>query len=124
MHLQNVLAGKSRGSVTAEFAVIMPVVVVIIGIILSVFAAVSTTIRCQNTANHIAQQLVAKKYDTGSTFGVDIASLVHSGVSNDAVWDVSEGSPYVKVRIRSNISIGPVQIIPISVSGEALGYIV
>ncbi|MDR2748460.1 MAG: pilus assembly protein [Bifidobacteriaceae bacterium] len=124
MQFNTILRKKSKGSVTAEFAVIMPVVVVIIGIILSVFAAVSTTIRCQNTANHIAQQLVAKKYATGATFGVDVASLVHSGVNSSAVWDVFEASPYVRVVIKSDISIGPVQIIPISVTGEAYGYIV
>jgi uncharacterized protein (UPF0333 family) len=115
---------KNKGSVTAEFAVIMPVVVIVIGIILSVFAAVTTTIRCQNTANKVVEQLVAAQYAYNNMSAVDVPGLVYNGVNNKARWEVVPASPYIKVRIFSNVSIGPVQIIPIEVQAEAFGYIV
>ncbi|MDR3128163.1 MAG: pilus assembly protein [Bifidobacteriaceae bacterium] len=124
MNILKINFKKSQGSVTAEFAILMPVVTLIIGIILSVFAAVSTNIRCQNTANHVAQQLVAEKYASGSTLAVDVAGLVYSGVNNKASWEVINQSPYIKIIIRSKVFIGPIQIIPIEVTGEAFGYIV
>jgi uncharacterized protein (UPF0333 family) len=123
-NFRKIFCTKSKGSVTAEFAVIMPVVVIVIGIILSVFAAVTTTIKCQNTASKVVEQLVAAQYAYNNMSTVDVSGLVYNGVNNKARWEVLQENPYVKVRIFSNVSIGPLQIIPIEVKAEAFGYIV
>lgn len=105
------------GSVTAEAAMVLPVLLVVLGMAVWVLAAVSTQLRCTDAAG-VAARAAAR--------GEQIATVQHlarATAPRDAEVEVRGGAETVEVRVRARVRPmgGALAALPaLEVSGRAV----
>ena len=103
-----------RGSVTAEFAIILPVVMVLALALLSLTRAVIVALDCQDAARAAAREIVV------AADAADPVAVARTVVGNVSV-ELSDREDRVEVRTRCPVAPGPLDLLPIAVNGYAVG---
>jgi Flp pilus assembly protein TadG len=129
---------SDRGSVTAEFAVVLPAVVVVALLAMSLGRAVVVNASCQEAARSVAQRLVTSSVQTVQTVQtmqpaqtVTRAEQAELEAVSDSVAgepttvrvttvDVVADSPGKEVSVTCPLLPGPLGVIPASVTGYAV----
>ncbi len=108
-------AEESRGAVTAEFAVALPAVVVLVVLCLSLTGVVVRSLGCQDAASAIARELAM----SGSSVDEDavVRRMAGEGAS---VLVTQEGSGFAVVTTCPSLP-GPLGVLPATVKGHAYG---
>lgn len=103
-----------EGAVTAEFAVVLPSVIALAGLLLALGRVVNVSMTCQNAAAEGAREYVV----TGDTASAQVAAINVAGGS--ATVEVSESDDAVRVAVTCSVLPGPMNITPIAVHGSAV----
>lgn len=103
------------GTVTAEFAIILPVIVVIIALLLYAARMSAVSIACQDAAATVARALVVGD-DT-----VDAAAMVRAAVGGHANVVVQESATAFTVTTSCPVLADPWHVLPAAVDGNATG---
>lgn len=103
-----------RGSVTAEFAVLLPAIAILIGLIIALGAASARRVTCQDAANKAAWVLTQD--DDSQAARQAITRSV--GTASTTFRELSDGS--ISISVICPIGQGPLQLLPFSVEGHAL----
>ncbi|KQR65566.1 pilus assembly protein TadE [Arthrobacter sp. Leaf337] len=107
-------SGKDRGAVTAEFAVALPAVLLLLALLLAGSAAGITQLRLEEAARAGARAL-ARGEDAGAVEGI-VRQLAGASASSSVVAD----GEWVSVTVSGRVS-GPVgSIVPWTLSARAL----
>jgi Flp pilus assembly protein TadG len=105
------------GSVTAEFAVVLPAVMVVALVLLSLGRAVLMRVECQEAARSAAQVVsTSQKYDAKTLSKATSAAHAVSPLGRVALSETAHG---VGVRVTCPILPGPLGIFPAQVEGHA-----
>lgn len=108
-----------RGAVTAEFAVVLPAVVLITAVLLSLGSAVMTRLSCQNAAG-VAARVISSGLQADFITRARAADAARTAASHADVVFAQRGEG-VAVTVSCPVFPGPLGIIPARVSGEAVG---
>lgn len=125
-----------RGAVTAEFAIILPAVVLLMGVLLSCGYFIMESVRCHNAA-HLGARVISASYSVGKKEESIIKDLIKS-VSAQAQVDIiplagtSENSAIdgndsinkdgaIKVKVTCPILPDSLKLFPSLIYGEAVG---
>ena len=106
------LRAHDEGAATAEFAVVLPAVVVMVALLLYTARACVVQLECQDAAAAVARQLVVLDGDAASA-RASAGAGVHVAVA-------SEANRYV-VTTTCRVVSDPLHVIPGSVHGKAVG---
>jgi Flp pilus assembly protein TadG len=106
------------GAVTAEFAVVLPAVIVVALVLLSLGRAVVARVECQDAARAGAKEIaVAEVVDAAATTRARAAAIA---VSSQGKVTFSQSSSSVKVSVECPLLPGPLGIFPAHVGGVAV----
>ncbi|WP_314685744.1 pilus assembly protein [uncultured Bifidobacterium sp.] len=106
---------RSRGAVTAEFAVALPAVVVLMLLALSLTGVVVRSLGCQDAASAVARELAI------SGLSVDADAMVSRMAGEGATVLVTrDGTGFVVVTTCPSLP-GPLGVLPATVKGHAYG---
>lgn len=105
------------GTATAEFAVVLPAVMVVALLLFSSAKAVLVSMNCQETANVAARELMVSGGDAS------IAPLVTRVAGGRATAATSKAGDEITVRVRCPVLPGPLGVLPASVEGYAVGVL-
>lgn len=104
-----------RGAVTAEFAVIMPAVIIVASLVLYMAHISNRTIVCQDAAANVACMLVV--HDAH----VDATGMVHATAGAGAGVTVHQSGRQFTVTTQCPVTCDPWSVLPSSVTGSATG---
>lgn len=104
----------SRGSVTAEFAVALPALVVILVAVLTLAASATAQMRCVDAARVAARAVALGDEHT------DIASAVRSTAGDRADLTVSTGTQWIEVEVSAPVVGGLLGGVSWRASGTAI----
>ncbi|TDE89289.1 pilus assembly protein TadE [Occultella glacieicola] len=93
--------GIDRGSVTAEFAIVLPAVVLVLVAVLLVAAAAATQVRCTDAARAGAR---AAALGSGEA---EVAAIASDLAGEQARVSVSSADGWVVVRVTAPVATGP-----------------
>ena len=111
---------EDRGSATAEFAIVLPVVVGCVALILSVARASTVALSCQDAAATAARALIVASSE-GEGQRSQVAEHAAQQVAGDGIdISVEEHSGVSRVTIRCPIIPDPLGILPSLARGEAV----
>lgn len=105
-----------RATVTAEFAVILPAVVVMSALLFSSARAVVVGMECQDAARAVAREMVVAGSPGGDPHAV-ASTVAGPGVS----VEVSVDEDVVRVATSCPVMPGPLDLLPVAVTGHAVG---
>lgn len=106
------------GAVTAEFAVVLPAVIVVALLLLSLGRAVLVRVECQDAARAGAREIaVARSYDGAASGAARRAAL---SVSAKSSVELTESSSTVRVKVTCPVMPGPLGVLPLHVEGIAV----
>ncbi|PJM78421.1 TadE/TadG family type IV pilus assembly protein [Bifidobacterium scaligerum] len=119
--------GFEQGSATAEFALVLPSVVAIAGLILALCRVVVVSMDCQSAAAAAARALVVSDAlsDSGAGSGGgtgthgDAAAVASHVAGAEVSLNVEWGSRSVRVIAECPVLPGPLGLTPVKVSGDA-----
>lgn len=103
-----------RGSATAEFAVVLPVVMVLAVLVLALARTSMVAMTCQDAANQAARVASA---DAQSNAGDIVARLA----GGDASLTLAQGNGMVEAVVTCPVLPGPLGVLPAHVQGRAYG---
>lgn len=103
-----------QGSVTAELAVGLPVVVLLIALLASLAAAGVTELRCEAAARAGAREAALGSDD--GTVRSTAARVAGAG----AAVEIARAGEWTTVRVSAGVSLGP-WVAPLRVGGTAVG---
>ncbi|QOL33216.1 TadE family type IV pilus minor pilin [Bifidobacterium eulemuris] len=106
-----------RGAATAEFAVVLPCVVVVAALLLSLTQAVVVSMDCRDAAAAAARELVVG--GTESQAKRIAGRMARSDVTVDIVYR----ERYVDVTVTCPVLPGPMNLLPARVTGAATGIV-
>lgn len=104
-----------RGAVTAEFATILPAVMVIALVLMGLGRAVAVSMDCQDAASAVARELVV------GGDGVNPADVARDVAGDKASVSVDRTDGLVHVTVSCPVVPGPGNILPARVQGKATG---
>ena len=107
------------GTVTAEFAVVLPCVVVVAALLLSLTRTVVVAMDCQDAAAVVARTLVMESDGRGAR--TDVVSIASQLVDGETSVDVDWRGRYVDVTVTCSVLPGPLGVLPARVTGSATG---
>ncbi|WP_241520183.1 TadE/TadG family type IV pilus assembly protein [Bifidobacterium catulorum] len=110
------LARSDRGTVTAEFAVVLPTVMVVALMLFSSARAVIVNMNCQDAARAAARELVV-----AGDGPADVAGVVTRIAGNGASVTTSVTDGMVVVTTRCPVLPGPLGVVLPDGRGEAAG---
>lgn len=111
-----------RGAITAEFAMVLPVAMVLMILLLSLTRVVTTSMACQDAASAAVRELVITRTPAGSAEAQRIASTAAIAVAGKGTTAaVSEDGGLVTVRTQCPVVPGATDILPTMVNGSASG---
>ena len=108
-------APLERGSVTAEFATVLPAVMVVALLLLSLARLVGVSIGCQDAAS--ARAAVA------AGGGADASAAARNAVGDGIALNVSTAGQRVNVVARCLVLPDPRGVLPTVVEGRAVGIL-
>lgn len=114
--LSHALKRGDRGTVTAEFAVVLPTVMVVALLLLSSARAVMVSMNCQEAARVAAREMVV-----ASDGEPDPSDAVARIAGSRATVRIEENNDQITVTTRCPIGPGPLGMLPVAVEGEAVG---
>lgn len=107
---------RERGSVTAELAVGLPVVILLLAAVLAFGAASTAHLRAMDAARAGARAIAIGE-------SVATASLAVSRVGgDDAAVSFSTSGDWVTARVTKPLAGGPLRLLPVQVSAEATAW--
>ncbi|BDR53777.1 hypothetical protein KIM372_16840 [Bombiscardovia nodaiensis] len=110
--------GKSDcGSVTAEFAVILPAVVAVAALLLVLTQTVTVSLNCQDAARYAAREVVVNQG------GGDPAAVAKKVAGPKAEVTLQRANQSVSVVVSCPVVAGPFGVLPPHVSGSAVGML-
>lgn len=109
------LHGSDAGAVTAEFAMVLPAVIIMVALLLSVTRAVSVSMTCQDAAASAARQLILTKSEA------DVQRIAQSVAGPGASVSVARVGGNVTVVAQCPILPDSLRILPAKVTGKATG---
>jgi predicted RecB family endonuclease len=120
--------GFDRGTVTAEFAVVLPAVVVVALILMSLGRAVIVNASCQDAARSVAEHLSVQLSVQGevmpdSVLQDELKKISDSAAHEATTVEVSQNSVGKEVTVICPLLPGPMGILPANVTGHALALI-
>lgn len=104
-----------RGSATAEFAVVLPAVMVLAVLLLSLTRVSMVSMACQDAANQVARVMVSQS-DADSA-----RRVAASVVGEEASVTIGESSGMTEVVVSCPVMPGPLGVLPTHVEGRAYG---
>lgn len=110
-------APLERGSVTAEFATVLPAVMVVALLLLSLTRLVGVSIGCQDAASAAARAAVA------AGGGADASVAARNAVGDGIALNVSTAGQRVSVVARCPVLSDPRGVLPTVVEGRAVGIL-
>lgn len=110
-------APLERGSVTAEFATVLPAVMVVALLLLSLARLVGVSIGCQDAASAAARAAVA------AGGGADASVAARNAVGDGIALNVSTAGQRVNVVARCPVLSDPRGVLPTVVEGRAVGIL-
>lgn len=108
---------SEQGSVTAEFATVLPAVMVVALLLLSLTRLVGVSIGCQDAASAAARAVVSAGGE------VDASVAAQRAVGNGIAVSVSTTGRRVSVVARCPVVPDPRGILPTVVEGRAVGVL-
>ena len=112
------MRGADRGSATAEFAVILPVVVALVALILMVTRAATVSMTCQDAAGTVAGRVAV--LDDSQQRKQLAENIVHQVAGSGAQVSVSSGKGPITVETRCAVIPDPWGVLPDQVKGHAV----
>lgn len=106
-----------RGSVTAEFATVLPTVMIVALLLLSLARLVGVSIGCQDAASAAARAAISAGGE------VDPASAAKDAVGDGIAVTVSTAGHRVSVVTRCPVVPDPSGVLPSVVEGRAVGML-
>ena len=110
-------APLERGSVTAEFATVLPAVMVVALLLLSLTRLVGVSIGCQDAASAAARAAVA------AGGGADASAAARNAVGDGIALNVSTAGQRVSVVARCPVLPDPRGVLPTVVEGRTVGIL-
>ncbi|MBT1177653.1 pilus assembly protein [Bifidobacterium callimiconis] len=114
--LAHALKRHDQGTVTAEFAVVLPTVMVVALLLLSSARAVMVSMNCQEAARVAAREMVIAS--DGDANPSDVVTRI---AGSRATVRVEEKQDQITVTTRCPVGPGPLGMLPVAVEGEAVG---
>lgn len=114
--LPHALQHSDRGTVTAEFAVVLPTVMMVALLLLSSARAVMVSMNCQEAARVAVREMVV-----ASDGEPDPSDVVARIAGPRATVRIEENNDQITVTTRCPIGPGPLGMLPVAVEGEAVG---
>lgn len=114
--LRHALIRDDRGTVTAEFAVVLPTVMVVALLLLSSARAVMVSMNCQEAARVAAREMVIAS--DGDANPSDVVARI---AGPHATVRITEQRDQITVITRCPVGPGPLGVLPVAVEGEAVG---
>jgi Flp pilus assembly protein TadG len=109
------LGRDDMGAVTAEFATVLPAVVVIALVLMSLARAVAVSMDCQDAASTVAREMVASRQ------GVDAVSTAREVAGPGASATVARADGTISVTVYCPLLPGPGNVLPARVHAKAVG---
>lgn len=106
-------AWAEEGAATAEFAMVLPSVIAIAGLVLALGRVVCVSMECHNAAAAAAREVTITGNDADA--GTAAAHVAGAGVAVSAEHDADT----VRVTVTCPVLPGPMNVTPINVTGEA-----
>ncbi|PJM72513.1 hypothetical protein CS006_09725 [Bifidobacterium primatium] len=113
------IGGTDAGTVTAEFAVVLPAVMVVSLLLFSSARAVIVNMNCQEAARAAARELVV----AGESGDADPAGVVARIAGPGATVSTATGGGQVTVTTRCPLMPGPLGVLPMALEGRAVGML-
>ena len=108
-----------RGAVTAEFAVMVPSVVLLLALVLGLTSASVARASCSDAARAVARMLVVER---SAPIGAGLLEATARDIAGPtASVAVEESGDFVRVTVTAAVGRGPGQLLPARVSATALG---
>lgn len=114
--LRHALIRDDRGTVTAEFAVVLPTVMVVALLLLSSARAVMVSMNCQEAARVAVREMVIAS--DGDANPSDVVARI---AGPHATVRITEQRDQITVIARCPVGPGPLGVLPVAVEGEAVG---
>ena len=111
--------GADRGAVTAEFAVMVPSVVLMLALVLGLTSASVARASCSDAARAVARMLVVERSAPIRAGQLEAAARDIAGPSASVA--VEEAGDFVRVTVTAAVGRWPGQLLPARVSATALG---
>lgn len=103
-----------RGAATAEFAIILPSVIAIAGLLLALGRVVTVSMDCQSAAAAAAREFVVSDDESA-------ARRIAGQVADGAVrMTLSQSAETVKATVECPVLPGPMDLTPVRVTGQAV----
>jgi Flp pilus assembly protein TadG len=93
------VAVRSQGSVTAEFAVLLPGLALLLAAVMAAGSAATAQVRCVDAARSAAR--LAARHESASV----VQAAGHSAGPNGALVQVSEAGEVVRVQVRAQVPL-------------------
>lgn len=106
---------NDRGAVTAEFATVLPAVMVIALVLMGLGRAVAVSMSCQDAASAVARELIVRGADADPT------QIARSVAGDGASASIDHAAGLVHVTVSCPVIPGPGNVIPAEVRGTAVG---
>lgn len=110
-------ARADSGTVTAEFAVILPAFIVMAALLLAMAQVARVGMGCQDAARAVAREVVLARSDADPT------ALARRVAGRGVQVDVEEGGGQVRVKVACPVLKGPFGILPPRVFGQAVAVL-
>lgn len=104
-----------QGAATAEFAMVLPVIVVLAGLLLYWGRASVVSIGCQDAAANVARTLVAQEQTGDLHMAAQTVAGANVGV------EVNDLGSSIEVTTKCAVVADPWGIVPRTVTGQAVG---
>jgi predicted hydrocarbon binding protein len=111
----NTLSARTRGSATAEFALTLPTLVIVLALVAAFLVGTVQSIRCQEAAREIARALAAQDVS-------DYEVIARTIAGSTAGLEITEEGEFVRVKVTAQIFHLPLGLIPPVIQGEVMTY--
>ncbi|WP_335341928.1 TadE/TadG family type IV pilus assembly protein [Bifidobacterium moraviense] len=100
---------------TAEFAVILPVVMTLVLLLLGLTQAIGVSLACQDAARAAAYEVVVAGADADP-----VAAARAAAGTVDVAVSVDHGDDGTRIRTTCPVMPGPLDVLPVTVGGTAM----
>lgn len=114
MRIRAWLRGDDEGVATAEFAVVMPVVVIMAALLLYAARACVVQLECQDAASNVARELIINE-------SADTQVIAQASTGSSIHVQLSTIGNRIEVTTTCTVLADPLDVLPGTVRGHALG---
>lgn len=122
-HMSNLIAGGrgadscgDRGTVTAEFAILLPIVMALAMLVLGLTRTVIVGLNCQEAARTVAREIVVAGDSARA------ASLVHAMAGGSATVSLAGDADAITVSTQCPIVPDSLGVLPLRMTGRAVAF--